>query len=74
MEKAVQTLYEFKGVRIQVDTPLGFDEVLGRLHEQTGKVTAPSINKLAAETQSTEEFAAEVTKRYVGPSDFFFLR
>jgi uncharacterized protein (DUF302 family) len=73
MDKAKQTTHRFQGVRLQVDSPLTFDEVLRRLHQQTGDSTVSQINQVAANSRSAEEFEAEVNRRFVGPSGFMLF-
>ncbi|MDW5265521.1 MULTISPECIES: DUF302 domain-containing protein [Acidobacteriaceae] len=70
MNTANQTAHEFRGVRLQIDSTLAFDEVLRRLHEQAGESSVPLINEVAANSASSKEFDAEVTRRFVGPSGF----
>jgi uncharacterized protein (DUF302 family) len=70
MTIATQTIHQFTGVRLQIDSPLAFDEVLRRLHDQTGESTVPLINEVAANSASSKDFDAEVTRRFVGPSGF----
>jgi uncharacterized protein (DUF302 family) len=70
MKIATQTIHQFNGVRLQIDSTLTFDEVLRRLHDQTRESTVPVINEVAANSSSSEEFDAEVTRRFVGPSGF----
>jgi len=64
---------EFKGVRVQVSTSLPFDEVLARLRAIMGNASIPDLVRLATETTSQEEYAREVTKRYVGESGFMLF-
>ncbi|ADV82449.1 DUF302 domain-containing protein [Terriglobus saanensis] len=73
MNIATQTAHQFTGVRLQIDSPLAFDEVLRRLHEQTGESTVPLINEIAANSVSSQEFDAEVTRRFVGRSGFMIF-
>jgi uncharacterized protein (DUF302 family) len=61
---------EFKGLRIQVESDRGFDEIVRRLHEQTGRTTIGEITGLAATASSSEDFHKDVSQRFVGPSGF----
>jgi uncharacterized protein (DUF302 family) len=70
MDKTKQIAHDFRGTRLEIRSTLSFDEVLRRLHTQTGKSAVPEINEVAATTRSSEEFEAEITKRFVGPSGF----
>jgi uncharacterized protein (DUF302 family) len=73
MAQATQKTIPFNGTRVQVDTYLGFDEVLQRLGQQTGKSTVPEINQVATNSNSAEDFEKEVTHRFVGPSGFMLF-
>ena len=61
---------DFQGLRIQVESDYGFEEVVRRLHEQTGRTTIGEIAALAATASSSEDFHNDVTQRFVGPSGF----
>lgn len=65
--------HRFDGIRLQIDSPLNFDDVLRRLYKQTKKSTVPKINEVASSSHSAEEFAAEVNKQFVGPSGFMLF-
>lgn len=69
MEQATQTEHVFRGVRLQIDTPLTFDEVLDRLNKQTGAVSLTEVNELGA-SGSTQQFEDAVNSRFAGPSGF----
>ena len=64
---------EFKCMRVQVATLLSFDEVLGRLRALMGKASIPDLARLATQALCEEEYAREVTKRYVGESGFMLF-
>jgi uncharacterized protein (DUF302 family) len=71
---SVQTLTkEFEGTRVQVRTSSSFDEVLGRLRALMGSASIPDLIRLAAPAISQEEYAREVTERYVGESGFMLF-
>src|ERR1700753_2798861 len=73
MSKASRSIYDFIGKRISVTTSLPFDEVMKRLRELAGKSTVPLINEVASQTHSPEEFEAEVSRQFVGPSGFMLF-
>ncbi len=73
MERAKQITHKFEGIRLQIDTSLSFDDVLSRLKERTGKSAIPLINEVAASAHSQEQFAAEVTRQFVGTSGFMIF-
>jgi len=61
---------DFKGLRIRVESDYGFEEVVRRLHEQTGRTAVGEIGAIAATASSAEDFHKDVTQRFVGPSGF----
>jgi uncharacterized protein (DUF302 family) len=65
---------DFKGLRIQVESDYGFEEVVRRLHEQTGRTTIGEIGAIAATASSAEGFHKDVTQRFVGPSGFMIFK
>jgi uncharacterized protein (DUF302 family) len=73
MENAKQITHKFDGVRLQIESPRPFEEVLRRLREQSGKSTVPQINEVAAKSASAAEFETEVTRRFVGSSGFMIF-
>jgi uncharacterized protein (DUF302 family) len=73
MSNATRLDHDFAGKRIEIRSSLSFDEVMNRLRECTGKSTVPLINKVASQSQSPEEFDAEVTRQFVGPSGFMLF-
>jgi uncharacterized protein (DUF302 family) len=73
MESAPAVAKGFRGVRVQISTSLPFDEVLARLRVLMGNTSIPDLVRLATETSSQEEYAREVTKRYVGESGFMLF-
>ena len=73
MESAQAVAKEFKGVRVQVSTSLPFDEVLARLRALMGNASIPGLVRLAMQTTSQQEYAREVTQRYVGESGFMLF-
>jgi uncharacterized protein (DUF302 family) len=64
---------DFKGLRIRVESDYGFEEVVRRLHEQTGRTTVGEIGAIAATASSAEDFHKDVTERFVGPSGFMIF-
>ncbi len=65
--------YTFDGVRVVVDTPLSFEEVLERLRAQMGQVTAPDVIALAKGPISEIDYIQLVSERYVGESGFMLF-
>jgi uncharacterized protein (DUF302 family) len=63
----------FRGVRIQADTPVGYDEVLHRLRELMGTTSLPEIAALAKQPLSQAEYTQEIERRFVGPSGFMLF-
>jgi uncharacterized protein (DUF302 family) len=70
MPTATRQTHIFQGVRIQVDTTLGFDEVLNRLRTQCGRASAGAVGEIAARTSSAADFEREVNRSLVGQSGF----
>jgi hypothetical protein len=64
---------EFTGVRMQVETPLSFDEVLGRLRSLTGHASIGEIVEVAQKARGEADYAREVEKRSVGESGFMLF-
>ncbi len=64
---------EFKGVRLEIESKFSYDEVLRRLHEQTGHASIADFDALVASVTSAEQFNRDVTERFVGPSDFMIF-
>jgi hypothetical protein len=60
-------------IRIDVFTPLAFDEVLTELRGRMGTATPNDINAVAQEAISETEFARLVSERFVGSSGFMFF-
>jgi hypothetical protein len=73
MSSATRSILDFTGKRIEVKSSLPFDAVMKRLGEYTGKATVPLINEVASASHSSDEFDAEVTRRFVGPSGFMLF-
>jgi uncharacterized protein (DUF302 family) len=65
--------HTFKGLRIQVESDHGFEEVVRRLHEQTGRTTIGEIGAIAETASSSADFHKDVTQRLVGPSGFMIF-
>lgn len=63
----------FTGVRIEVATSVGFDEVLERLRALMGRVNAAEIVNLARSDISEAEFAQTVAEQYEGESGFMLF-
>jgi len=64
---------EFRGVRMEVKTPLSFDEVLRRLHSLTGHTSIPEIVALAKTAGSEADYVHEIEDRFVGESGFMLF-
>jgi uncharacterized protein (DUF302 family) len=73
MSSATQLVHDFAGKRIEVKSPLRFEEVMKRLRDSTGKATVPLVNEVAMLSHSPEEFDAEITRRFVGSSGFMLF-
>lgn len=63
----------FNGVRTEVATSVGFDEVLARLRAQMGQATVQEIVALAKTPITESEFVREVERRFVGESGFMLF-
>src|ERR1700740_1591309 len=63
----------FEGIRIEVHTPVSFDEVLKRLRNLTGGATVAEVVTLAREVGNHAEYARRVKKRFGGQSGFIFF-
>jgi uncharacterized protein (DUF302 family) len=63
----------FTGVRIEVTTSVGFDEVLERLRASMGRVNPAEIVRLAQTDISEAEFVQTVTEQYEGESGFMLF-
>ena len=63
----------FTGVRIEVSTSVGFDEVLARLRASMGRVNAAEIVRLAQTDISEADFVRTVTEKYEGESGFMLF-
>jgi uncharacterized protein (DUF302 family) len=64
---------EFTGVRVQVRSPLAFEEVLGRLRALMGDTSVSEVVALAKEPITEAEFVRQVTERFVGESGFMLF-
>jgi uncharacterized protein (DUF302 family) len=63
----------FNGVRIDVATSIGFDEVLTRLRAQMGRVSTSEIVTLAQTDITEAEFVRTVQERFEGESGFMLF-
>ena len=63
----------FNGVRVEVATSVGFDEVLSRLRALMGNAKLAEIVALAQEHTTEAEFARIVQDRFVGESGFMLF-
>jgi uncharacterized protein (DUF302 family) len=63
----------FRGIRVEANTPVGFDEVLSRLRKSMGNTSVPDIEALAKRSISQAEYIEEVERRFVGPSGFMLF-
>lgn len=61
------------GVRTNVITSLGFDEVLRRLHAQMGRASTQEITALAELPITEAAYVREVEDRFVGKSGFILF-
>ncbi len=64
---------EFTAIRVQVETPLSFDEVLGRLRSLTGHASISEIVEVAQKARSEADYVREVKSRFVGESGFMLF-
>jgi uncharacterized protein (DUF302 family) len=63
----------FNGVRTEVTTSVGFDEVLTRLRAQMGRATVQEVVALAKTPITEAEYIREVEERFVGESGFMLF-
>jgi uncharacterized protein (DUF302 family) len=63
----------FTGVRIEVTTSAGFDEVLERLRASMGRVNPTEIVSLAQTDICEADFVQTVTEKYEGESGFMLF-
>jgi uncharacterized protein (DUF302 family) len=63
----------FDGVRVEVVSPLTFDEVRERLSRTLGSAPFAELARLAGAVGGPEPFAREVQARFVGPSGFMLF-
>ena len=63
----------FNGVRTEVTTSVGFDEVLARLRAEMGRVSVQEIVALAKTSITEAEYVREVNERFVGASGFMLF-
>src|SRR5271170_4833503 len=63
---------EFTGIRLLVETPLSFDEVLGRLRSLTGQATINEIIAAAQKSGSEADYVREM-ERFAGASGFMLF-
>jgi uncharacterized protein (DUF302 family) len=63
----------FNGVRTEVYTSVGFDEVLARLRAQMGRASAQEVVALAKTPITEAEYVREVEERFVGESGFILF-
>jgi hypothetical protein len=68
--KASVATKPFQGIRIDVDTLVPFDEVLGRLRRQMGNRSVPEVVGLAKQAITQAEFVQKVEELFVGKSGF----
>jgi uncharacterized protein (DUF302 family) len=60
-------------IRVKINTPLSFDELLARLRNVARNASPREITELAAHVDSWEEFARLVNERFVGESGFMLF-
>ena len=63
----------FNGVRTEVTTSIGFDEVLARLRAQMGRASVQEVVALAKTPITEAEYIHEVEERFVGESGFMLF-
>ena len=63
----------FNGIRTEITTSVGFDEVLARLRAQMGRTTVQDVVLLAKASTTEAEYAREVKERFVGESGFMLF-
>ncbi|MEI9987123.1 MAG: DUF302 domain-containing protein [Aliidongia sp.] len=63
----------FNGVRTEVTTSVGFDEVLARLRSQMGRADLQEIVALAKTPITETEYVREVKERFMGESGFMLF-
>jgi uncharacterized protein (DUF302 family) len=63
----------FNGVRTEVTTSVGFDEVLARLRAQMGRATVQEVVALAQTPITEADYVREVEERFVGESGFMLF-
>jgi uncharacterized protein (DUF302 family) len=63
----------FNGIRTEVTTSVGFDEVLARLRAQMGSAKVQEVVALAKTPMTEAEYVREVEERFVGESGFMFF-
>ncbi|MGC1303756.1 MAG: DUF302 domain-containing protein [Caulobacteraceae bacterium] len=63
----------FNGVRTEVVTSVGFDEVLARLRAQMGRTSVQDIVTLAKTPITEAEYVREVEERFEGESGFMLF-
>ncbi len=65
--------HKFIGVRLQIESELSYEEVLGRLRKLTKRTFIAEINSVAVSAGSAEQFDRDVTERFVGESSFMIF-
>ena len=73
MVKAQLIEHKFTGVRLQIESELSYEQVLGRFREQTGRAPIADFNILVTSVSSAEQFHRDVTERFVGQSGFMIF-
>jgi uncharacterized protein (DUF302 family) len=63
----------FSGVRTEVATSVGFDDVLARLRAQMGRASVQELVTLAQTPLSVAAYIREVETRFVGDSGFILF-
>lgn len=72
-ERSNAATIPFNGIRVEVTTPLSFDEVLSRLRSLMGRTSVPQVVALAQEPISEVEYIRQVEERFVGKSGFMLF-
>lgn len=63
----------FNGIRTEVSTSIGFDEVISRLRAQMGRTGAAEVVALAKTEISADEYSRQVEERFAGESGFILF-
>ena len=70
IENTATVEHAFHGIRVAVNTPTPYDQVIARLRDLMGKAAVGEIIAVAREPIGETEFMDLVTNRFVGESGF----